>query len=82
MSDSIWRKVSELTKGYPPQFNAQAAHDLVEAAWRMGFDVVKAPLGSDLYNRAMQEKAMLMSNAPQSSDGTQNAYYHPGMTTP
>lgn len=69
MDDPIWRKVSELTKGYHPQFNAAAAAELVEQAWRMGFDVVKAPEGSDLYNVAMQARANLMRNAGPTSDG-------------
>lgn len=62
MSDLVWRKVYELTKGYPPQFNAAAAYDVIMEAWRMGFDVVKAPAGSDLYNIAMQEIGLSMSN--------------------
>lgn len=63
MNDPIWRKVAELTQGYSPHFNAAAAYDLIETAWRMGFDVVKAPPGSDLYNVAMQERANMMRNA-------------------
>jgi hypothetical protein len=58
MSDSIWLKVSELTKGYPSEFNAGAVYDLVKEAWRMGFDVIPVPKGSDLYNIAMHEIAI------------------------
>ncbi|MDR5729693.1 MAG: hypothetical protein RB191_19935 [Terriglobia bacterium] len=63
MSDPIWRKVHELTKDYNPHFNAAAAYDLVKAAWRMGFDVVRAAPGSDLYNAAMQEIGIAMRNS-------------------
>ncbi len=62
VSDPIWRKVAELTAGYHPQFNAAAAYDVVKAAWRMGFDVVQAPAGSNLYSAAMQEIGVSMSN--------------------
>jgi hypothetical protein len=82
MSDPIWRKVAELTKDYHPQFNAGAAYDVIKAAWRMGFDVVRQPVGSDLYGAAMQEIGISMSNAGSNgqADGAQNAYYHPGMS--
>jgi len=63
MNDPIWQKVYELTKGYPPTFNAAAVAELVEKAWRMGFDLVQAPTGSDLYNVAMQARAVMFSNA-------------------
>ena len=55
MSDPIWEKVSELIKDYPSEFNAIAAYNVVSSAWRMGFDVVKQPAGSDLYSAAMQK---------------------------
>jgi hypothetical protein len=51
----IWKKVSELTAGYPPQFNAAAAFDLVEKAWKMGFDVVRQPEGSDLFQDHLKQ---------------------------
>ena len=62
MSDPIWQKVSELTQGYSAEFNGAAAYDVVKAAWRMGFDVVKQPPGSDLYNAAMQEIGIMSTN--------------------
>jgi hypothetical protein len=75
MSDPIWRKVADLTKDYHPQFNAAAAYDVIKAAWRMGFDVVRQPVGSDLYGAAMQEIGISMSNASSNgqADGM-NAY--------
>lgn len=57
MLDPIWTKIEELTRGYHPMFNKAAAYDLVKEAWRMGFDVVRQPPGSDLYNIAMQQIA-------------------------
>lgn len=56
MSNPVWKKVHELTEGYPPEFNSKAAYDLVLAAWRMGFEVVRDPEGPARYLNAITEE--------------------------
>ena len=69
MSDPIWTKVHELLEGYPPEFNAQAAYDVVKEAWKMGFDVVRAPAGSDLFGNAIRAQNDEIRNTPPSLRG-------------
>lgn len=54
MNDPVWDRVHQLCEGYPPEFNAAAVYDVVLAAWKMGFDVIKAPEGSSLYADAIK----------------------------
>jgi len=64
MSDPIWEKVAQLTKGYPPEFDAGAVYLLVQNAWRMGFDVF--PLPEDRkgqYIEAMLKISQQLQNA-------------------
>jgi len=63
VSDPVWDRVRELCEGYPAEFNASAAYDVVLAAWKMGFDVVKAPAGSDLYLTALRAQNEALHNA-------------------
>lgn len=66
MSNRAWQKVSELLgQDYPPEFNAGAAYELVLAAWRMGFDLVRQPAGVDLYQAHIQEEAAALAPASQ-----------------
>lgn len=73
MSDPSWRKVTELCAGYPPEFNAGALHDLVVKAWRMGFDVVKAPPDSDLHGDYIKSLNESLRQGTQNISGLQNA---------
>lgn len=52
MNGPAWDKVRELTKDYPPEFNAKAAHDLVLAAWQMGFNLMRDP---EAHNRYLED---------------------------
>jgi hypothetical protein len=73
MSDPVRAKVSELCAGYPPEFNAQAAYELVLSAWRMGFDVVKAPADSALYTDAVKKIVEEQRNTFNHAAGLQQA---------
>lgn len=73
MTDPIWKKVVELTEGYPPEFNAAAVYDLVRSAWRMGFNVVRDPAGPALYLEAIRAQNEALRNAPATAvEGLQN----------
>jgi hypothetical protein len=70
MTDPIWDRIHELCAGYPPEFNAAAAYDVIREAWRMGFDVVKAPEGSNLYGAYCQKFALLSRNTWSADTGS------------
>ena len=57
-------KTYQLLQGYPREFDAAAAEDLVRRAWRMGFDVVRDPDAPARYEQAMREENEAMRNAP------------------
>lgn len=65
--------MSELMgQDYPPEFNAGAAYELVLAAWKMGFDLVRQPAGIDLYHAYAQEEAEAMAPSQAQQMGLQN----------
>lgn len=72
MSDPALKKVTELCDGYPPEFNAGAVYKLVVKAWQMGFDIVKAPAGSNLYRDYVLESGRVLMNYPGQCDALGN----------
>ena len=62
MTNQFRLKTYQLLQGYPREFNAAAAEDLVRRAWRMGFDVVRDPCAPARYQQAVQEENEAMRN--------------------
>lgn len=65
MTDPIWRKVSELTHGHPPEFNVAPVYALVREAWRMGFNVVLDPNAASLYSEFIRAQNEALGNCPE-----------------
>lgn len=66
MNDPIWAKVSDLCKGYPPEFDAGFVFDIVRNAWQAGLDVVRQPEGANLYQQYVEYVQASYKNADSS----------------